>query len=165
MTARKKPAPPPKKKPARDHTKLGKGRGGGRPTHFTREIGDEIAKGVEEIGYLAIAAEHVGIYRGTAYNWQKWGLAGDPEYAAFAQQLIVARAVWTRKMLAEVRHPEWLLERSDPTLFGPKAEPPVTVNVAQAPLTRERALERLRELAQDDPSVRAILAANGEEVR
>lgn len=138
---------------------------GGRPTKFSPEIGAEIALAVKEIGYLAIAAEHVGIHRNTAYNWQKAGLAGDPEFAEFAHQLLTARAAWFKTQLGKVRNAEWLLERADPTLFGPKAEPPVHVNVNQAPLTREQALARLAELAKDDPGVRAVLEAQDTEPR
>jgi len=47
------------------------GPGAGRPTRYTPEIGAEIARGVESVGFLAVAAETVGVHRQTAYNWQR----------------------------------------------------------------------------------------------
>lgn len=131
--------------------------GAGRPTRFTPEIGREIARNVEQIGYLAVAAESVGVHRQTAYNWQRWGLGGDELYAPFAADLLVARGRWMARQVSRVEDPRWLLERADPSLFGPKAEPPVQVNVVTAPLTREAALARLSELAEDDQEIALAL--------
>jgi len=130
------------------------------PVKWTPEVGQEVCRLVEEIGYLAIAAEMVGVHRQSVYNWQRRGLEGaDPELAAFVIQLNKARAKWIHDKLQKVDDARWLLERAEPTLFGPKAEPPVTVNVQQAVLTKAQALARLTEIAKDDPSVVAAVRA------
>lgn len=135
---------------------------GGRPTLYSPAVGREICRLVEDIGYLAVAAESVGIHRHSAYNWQRRGLDGDPEFAEFAQELAMARSKWVISKLKAVEDPRWLLERLDPTQFGPKVEPPVSVNVAVAvPLTREQALARLRELASEDPNIAGLLVEHG----
>lgn len=129
---------------------------------YSPGIGREICRLVEEIGYLAVAAESIGVHRNTAYNWQRRGLDGDPEFAEFGFELAMARSRWVIGKLKQVEDARWLLERVDPTQFGPKVEPPVSVNVAvSVPLTREQALARLRELASEDPSIAGLLVAHG----
>jgi hypothetical protein len=171
LERRAKPAKPPKApKPVRVRPKRipripGTNKalpGAGRPTRYTHEIGHEIARGVETIGFLAVAAESVGVHRQTAYNWQRWGLGGDELYAPFADMLLVARGRWMSRQVARVEDPRWLLERADPSQFGPKVEAPVQVNVVTAPLTREAALARLSALAEDDQEIAAALQKHRE---
>jgi hypothetical protein len=158
-------AKPPKPRPKRMPRIPGTDKtlpGAGRPTRYTPEIGAEIARGVENIGYLAVSAESVGVHRQTAYNWQRWGLGGDELYAPFAAALLVARGRWMARQVARVEDPRWLLERADPSLFGPKAESAVQVNVVTAPLTREAALARLATLAEDDQEIAQALVKHRE---
>jgi len=72
--------------------------------------------------------------------------------------LLMSRARWMARQVARVEDPRWLLERVDSTLFGSKTEPPVQVNVVTQTLTREAALTRLSELAEDDQEIAAALA-------
>jgi hypothetical protein len=130
----------------------------GKPTRCTPELTAEIAEHVRDIGYLAIAAELCGVHRVSAYEWQQKGLAGEDEYVDFAETIKVARAEWVRDKIKKVDDPKWLLERSDPTLFGPKAETP-TVNVTVTPLTREEALAEIRRRAELDHEIRHALGS------
>jgi hypothetical protein len=130
----------------------------GRPTRCTPELTTEIAANIKSIGYLAIAAELVGVHRKLAYEWQQKGLAGEAEYVEFADAVQHARAEWVKGTIQQVEDPKWLLERSDPTLFGPKAETP-TVNVTVTPLTREEALAEIRRRAELDHEIRHALGS------
>ena len=125
----------------------------GRPTKFTPDIGRAICALVEEIGFLAIAAEKMRISRKTAYRWRD-------ENEDFAADVAAARAVHVERVVKEVKNPEWLLQRIDPELF--KQSDNVKIAHAHVELTREDALAELRELATTDPEIAAWLKTSSD---
>jgi hypothetical protein len=132
------------------------------PGKYSEALALGICKLVEEVGFLAIAAERMGVSRTAAYRWKRLGDEGDQEYEGFAIGVAQARAKWTSKQLKLVKNPQWLLEKMEPDLFG-RSDPATTVvNVQQnaTVLSREQALSELKALAKSDPELLKLLEEN-----
>lgn len=101
----------------------------GRPTKYTRTIGEQICKLVAAGVSVEAAAQSQGIGKRTVYDWRERGEAGDALYAGFAVELekamgdIEARLTMsvTAKAKADWRAGAWWLERRRPEVYGDQA--------------------------------------------
>lgn len=101
----------------------------GRPTKYTRAIGEQICKLVAAGVSVEAAAQSQGIGKRTVYDWRERGEAGDALYANFAVDLekamgnIEARLTMsvTAKAKADWRAGAWWLERRRPEVYGDQA--------------------------------------------
>lgn len=111
------------------------GRPGGRPSSLTEETVDDIVRMLERGAYLTHAAAAVGVDRRTLYRWLEQGgkdLAEgrNTEEATFHSRVAQARAKGRVAMCQVIddaakrdwRAAAWMLERTDPELFGEKIE-------------------------------------------
>lgn len=105
----------------------------GRPTKCTPEVIDkcvaEVARGMPKKYAAALA----GIDYATLNNWEQRGSEGEEPFSTFARALADARAQHIAMRLEAIERGEgdwkrqaWLLERLEPTLFGPTSRTQVT---------------------------------------
>jgi hypothetical protein len=93
----------------------------GRPTKFTRELGNDICRAIARVGHEYIAAELCGVHRHTVRSWRKRGDDGEEEFQDFSRELRMAKAAYIETKLPGVKSMEWLLERFDTEVFGSRA--------------------------------------------
>lgn len=111
------------------------GRPGGRPSSLTDETVDDIVRMLERGAYLTHASAAVGVDRRTLYRWLEQGgkdLAEgrNTDEAKFHARVAQARAKGKVAMCQVIddaakrdwRAAAWMLERTDPELFGEKIE-------------------------------------------
>jgi hypothetical protein len=105
----------------------------GRPTKCTPEttakICAEVAKGMPK----KFACARAGVDYANMLDWEKRGVDGEEPFASFARALADARAAHVAMRLEAIEAGEgdwkrqaWLLERLEPTLFGPTSRTQVT---------------------------------------
>jgi Homeodomain-like domain-containing protein len=111
------------------------GQHGGRPSSLTEETVADIVRMLERGAYLTHAAAAVGVDRRTLYRWLEQGGADvsagkRSEEADFFHRVGQARARGRVAMCQVIddaakrdwRAAAWMLERTDPELFGEKIE-------------------------------------------
>lgn len=105
----------------------------GRPAKCTPEIiarvCAEVARGMPK----KYAGALVGVHYTTLHEWEERGAKGEEPFATFARALADARAQHIAMRLEAIERGEgdwkrqaWLLERLEPTLFGPTSRTQVT---------------------------------------
>lgn len=102
----------------------------GRPTVYNEQRGDAIVEAAKRVGFASIAAEINGIHRNTLSAWLERGENGEEPFASFADRFQQARAEWQEKQVGKVNDPTWLLERSDPSVFGRRDKVEHSGNIA-----------------------------------
>lgn len=127
--------PPGTRVPIAPGTRPARGDHGGRPSSLTPETEADIVRMLERGAYLTHAAGAVGVDRRTLYRWMEVGGAdlaagrATPE-ASFWEAVGRARAKGRVAMVEVIegaskrdwRAAAWMLERTDPELFGERVE-------------------------------------------
>lgn len=101
----------------------------GRPTKYTRAIGEQICKLVGAGVSVEAAAQSQGVGKRTVYDWRERGEAGERPYADFALELEKAQgdieSMMTMNVTAKAkkdwRAGAWWLERRRPEVYGDQA--------------------------------------------
>lgn len=91
----------------------------GRPTKYTRAIGEQICKLVRSGVSVEAAAQSQGISKATVYSWREQGFNGKELYADFATALDKAQADIEARLTLNITHrakddwraAAWYLER------------------------------------------------------
>lgn len=102
----------------------------GRPTVYNDQRAEAICAAVERIGFVSVAAEINGIHRNTLQAWLERGDNGEEPYASFADRFRTSLGKWREKQVEKVTDPCWLLERSDPGVFGRRDKVEHSGNIA-----------------------------------
>jgi len=98
----------------------------GRPSKFTRELGDKICKLVAAGVSVEAAAAFERVSKATVYSWREQGMAGKKPFADFAAELERAQSSVEARLSMNVvtrskddwRAGAWFLERRMAERFG-----------------------------------------------
>ena len=105
----------------------------GRPTKCTPEVTERICAEVARGMPKKYAAALAGVDYSQVNDWEKRGAEGEEPFATFARALGDARATHIAMRLQAIDSGEgdwkrqaWLLERLEPTIFGPTSRTQIT---------------------------------------